>query len=655
MHGADESNPTERRLVRRVGLWVVVLVLLTFFPSLACAFINYDDNVNFVSNEALDYPWSQKLAWIWTTQWLGVYQPLAWMLIIAEHATWSLEPMGYHAMSLVLHGAVAWALLAVTIALLRWAIPETMKRAGAFGVIAAGMATLLFCVHPLRTEVVAWPSAQPYLPSILCMIVGVWAYLKAHEADRTPGSRRGWLVGSFLVGAAAMLFKAVAVTYPLILLDIDWYPLGRLRGQPNRPQHWPWREALRALVEKVPLLILGVVLMKAACQAKGRSHFETGEPATAPLSARLADAALSVWFYPYKTLVPTKLTIVYPRADASVVHLAEPRYAICAVAVLVICALAWVLRRRWPGFLAAWVAYLIILAPNSGLVRFSRQFAADRYSYAASLPWVVLLAAGLVQAARRGRWSRMTLGVVGGALTLGLSVLSWNQADTWRHSAALWSHALESGLNRSLDVHLNLAMALSDVGRKAEAFEHALAAVQLAPGSNQAHRCLATAWAHQSNPRAAVKEMREAVRVRPDHALTHYELGRLFLVTENDEEAEVSLREAIKLDPGLVEAHRDLGVLLARGGKPKEALAHLQIALRIPPDDPKNQAFLARFLADQGTERQKSAPSRAPCSTRHPTRDSSRRPSPKTPSIPLPNPWVATASLSPSQAPAVRP
>jgi len=104
------------------------------------------------------------------------------------------------------------------------------------------------------------------------------------------------------------------------------------------------------------------------------------------LSARLADTAQSVWFYPYKTLIPARLTVVYPREDASGVHLAEPRHAMCAVAVVVTCALAWALRRCWPGLTAAWLAYLIILAPTSGLVRFSPLFAADRYSYAASLP-----------------------------------------------------------------------------------------------------------------------------------------------------------------------------------------------------------------------------------------------------------------------------
>jgi len=112
MHGGEHTNPTDRRLIGRIGLWVAVFAVLAFLPALACDFVNFDDNQNFHLNHALDYPLSRKLAWAWMTRLVHVYQPLAWMLIIAEHAIWALKPMGYHAVSLLLHGAVATALFA---------------------------------------------------------------------------------------------------------------------------------------------------------------------------------------------------------------------------------------------------------------------------------------------------------------------------------------------------------------------------------------------------------------------------------------------------------------------------------------------------------------------------------------------------------------
>lgn len=657
MQGAEDSNPTDGRLIWRVGLWVGVFAVLAFLPALACGFVNMDDHHNYRFNEALDYPWSQKVVWAWTTRLMGVYQPLSWLLIMAEHATWALNPMGYHAVSLALHGAVAMALFALTLAFLERVMPETMARAGPLGVIAAGLATLLFCVHPLRAEAVVWLSAQPYLPSVLCMIVGVWAYLKANKADRTARSRLGWLVGSFALGAAAMLFKAVAVTFPLILLVVDWYPLGRISRVAERAWPWPSRQTWRALAEKVPLLILSVVLTGVARQAKNFTHFYTGEAVAAPVSARLADAALGVWFYPYKTLVPARLTCVYPRPDASVVHLGEPRYALCAVAVVVVTMLAWVSRRRYPGLTAAWLAYLIILAPNSGLVRFSPQFAADRYSYASSLPWVIVLGAGMVYVARAGHVSRLTSWAVVGSLAVGLSVSSWYQTATWRDSEALWNQALASGAGRSLEAQGNLAMALTDEGREAEAFEHYLAAVRVAPGSFMAHEYLAAFLIRQGDYEAAYEEIHKAIRLMPKNAKAYYFLGKLLIFTGEREEAESYLREALKLAPGLFEAHRELGVVLAMRGDREEALAHLQTALRIRPDDTQGKAHLAQLMAERKTESRKAEPPdfHAPRLTQSPAKDSSSRPAPSVPAQAPSNPQVATASPPPRQAPSPSP
>ena len=219
------------------------------------------------------------------------------------------------------------ALFVVTRMLLERTLAGTAEQKEPIVVVAAGLAALLFCVHPLRTEVVVWLSAQTYLPSVLCLILGVGAYLKAFDANRPLKSRRKWLAASFVLGGAAMLFKAVAVTYPLLLLVLDAYPLGRLT--PTQGESGARRRWTLALVEKLPLLVLSLMLMVVAHRARIGDRFETGDPISAPLSARLADAAYGVWFYPCKTLVPIGLTIIYPREEESVVHLAEPRFALC--------------------------------------------------------------------------------------------------------------------------------------------------------------------------------------------------------------------------------------------------------------------------------------------------------------------------------------
>ena len=373
-----------------------------------------------------------------------------------------MRPCGYHVVSLALHGLVGVALFVVTRMLLERTLAGKAGQKEPIVVVAAGLAALLFCAHPLRTEVVVWLSAQPYLPSVLCLILGVGAYLKAFDANRPLKSRRRWLAASFVLGGAAMLFKAVAVTYPLLLLVLDAYPLGRLT--PTQGESGARRRWTLALVEKLPLLVLSLVLMVVAHRARIGDRFDSGDPISAPLSARLADAAYGVWFYPCKTIAPIGLTIIYPREESSVVHLSEPSFALCAAGVVAVCILAWLLRRRVPALTAAWAAYLIILAPSSGLVRFSTWFAADRYSYAASLPWVPILAGGLVYAIRSRASIRTTSVALVGVVALGLSTMSWLQCATWRNSLELWTHALEAGSDRSFEVHRNFALARAKWG-----------------------------------------------------------------------------------------------------------------------------------------------------------------------------------------------
>ncbi len=525
-----------------MGLLVTAFAVLAFLPALGCGFVIPDDDQDFHSNPALDYPWGQKLAWAWTTRWMDVYEPLWWMLVMAQHAVWGLKPMGYHAVSLALHAAVTAALFAFTLAVLRRVTPGAKGHAGASAAIAAGLASLLFCVHPLRTEMVVFLAAQPYLPSILCMLLGVLAYLNANQSDRTPRNRLGWLVGSFMLGSAAMFFKTSAVTFPFILLVLDWYPLGRLTLDPERSWPWPSRQAWRAVVEKAPLLALSGVMMVVTRWAKPPGRFVAGEPVAAPLSARLANAALVVWFYPYKTIVPSRLAVFYTRADASLVHLTEPRYALCAAAVLATCVLAWTMRRRCPGFTAAWLAYLIILAPNSGLVRYLPQFAADRYSYAASLPWVVLLAGGLAWAVRERRWAGTACWAVVGPLAIGLSISSWYQTATWRDSLALWNHALESGQGQSVFAQVALGEALDQKGRRIEALEHYITAVELGPNNAFARASLVLSLTRLGNRGAAIQELREFLRNQQDDPQAPYALGNALMVAGECDQAVVALR-----------------------------------------------------------------------------------------------------------------
>jgi tetratricopeptide (TPR) repeat protein len=186
-----------------------------------------------------------------------------------------------------------------------------------------------------------------------------------------------------------------------------------------------------------------------------------------------------------------------------------------------------------------------------------------------------------------------------GVVALGLCTMSWFQCATWRHSVALWNHALDVGSDRSLAAHGNLALALKQVEFETEAFEQYQAAVRVAPRSSKACYYLADELARRGKNEEAIATLREAVQAAPDQAMMHYYLASFSMRLGQPDQALVPLREAIRLDPGFCEAHRDLGALLAVRGQNDEARYHLVRALQIRPNDPEARSYLEQFLVEQ--------------------------------------------------------
>ena len=255
------------------GAWLVaipltLIVIYAFLPCLANGFVSWDDNKSFLENPFFRGLGAAQVRWAWTTFWVGAYQPLAWMLSETQYVFWQLNPRGYHLTSLLFQVANAIVLYVLTVALLVRCRTDSCLESPWTCSLSAGLATALFVVHPLRVEAVAWASSQPYLPCILFSMLSVLAYLRAFPTDSSP--RWGWLVGSFLLFLAALLFKALAMSLPAVLLILDFYPLRRFEDGTGR---WFGASARRAWLEKVPFVMTSLFFMGLASAAKPRSQF----------------------------------------------------------------------------------------------------------------------------------------------------------------------------------------------------------------------------------------------------------------------------------------------------------------------------------------------------------------------------------------------
>lgn len=527
-----------------VGL-LILASIVAFLPALRGDFLNWDDDRNFVENEAFRGVGLEQLQWSWSTYHLGVWQPLAWILLGAEYALFGLRPAGYHAFSIGIHACNAILVYMIARRVL------ALAKAGWPGRsvdIAAGSAALLFAVHPLRVEPVAWISCQPYLPAIACYLLAVWVYLRADWTKPMSGVRTvAATLGLYL---AAIGFKAVAVSLPAILLLLDWYPLERIRGL---------RGFLRCIGEKLPFLVVALITSYWALRAKdftnSREPFREAHPIE-----RLSHAALAIWFYLGKTLWPSKLIAFY-RLPEDMTHLSTGP-AVAAIGVIAVTIFLWMLRRRTNAPLAAWLAYLIILLPNSGLIQISRQLAADRYGYLALVGPMMLLGALIAKLIQRAKGS-LLIGGLSGVIALALVVRTREQCLMWADSVTLWKATLDVDPDCAVAC-CNMGEALVKRGEFAEASKHLSRAIEIDSRFAFAYANLGVILCQARRFQEAADFGEQAVAIPDglkgiDLARAHAMLGEAYAGLRRDREAWRHTR--IARDMGLLEAQKMIDYL----------------------------------------------------------------------------------------------
>jgi tetratricopeptide (TPR) repeat protein len=566
-----------------------------FLPALEGEFLEWDDRTNLVDNTGYRGLGWRELRWMWTSTLMGQWIPVTWATLALDYLVWGLNPAGFHLTNLLLHAVNAvlvWLLARQVLAL------ALLGLAGQRPALEAGatLAALLFALHPLRVESVAWITERRDVLSGLFYLAAVLLYVARVAPRPGPAWRRPAWWGLVGLGALAMGAKAMAVTLPPVLLLLDVYPLGRL---PASPRRWLQPAPRSALLDKAPLLLLALGTGLAAIWAQAGSGYLTGLHRLGPVE-RLAVSAYAAVFYLVKTVAPVGLSPLYELPEA--IRPASLPFVGSALAVLGVTALALGLRRRFPGLLAGWLAYLVMALPVIGILHNGHQIAADRYTYLPCLPWA-LLAGGLVGTALTGPGSaprlwRAGLLVAAAGATLGLAALTWHQARVWRDSETLWSHAVR--VTPSAIVRANLGVILTLKGRVPAAVAHLQEAVSQAPRSPEAHNNLGLALATQGRRVEAIEHYRRALALRPRYPEAHNNLG-LALAREGDTDgALVHFREALAVRPAYAEAHSNLGAELAQRGDAAGALHHLVEALRLQPDLPRAHNNLGVFLARRG-------------------------------------------------------
>ena len=530
---------------------VAVLATLPFLPALGAGFVSWDDDQNFVTNLAYRGLGPEQLSWMWSTFHLGHYTPLTWMTLGLDHALWGMDPRGYHLTNLLLHATTASLLFVVAQRLLRAAANWTPSNV----TLAAAFAALVFAVHPLRVESVAWVTERRDVLSECLALASVLCWFRLRPLSPWKQPTYWASVVLFLFG---LLSKATILTLPALLLLLAVYPLRWVGGATG----WWSAESRRLYASLVPFALLSA--------ASAVMSFVALQPVTQlAVPGKAAVSFYSLAFYSWKTIAPIRLSPLY--AMPAQVDPFTAKYLLSAFAVLAISLGAWAVRRRWPAVPVAWLAFVIALFPMLGIHQNGPQIAADRYTYHAA-PALALLAASALALLLGTRHRRLALTGAGTTLLV-LGSLSWRQAGIWHDSATLWEQVarLDSGgwIGRN-----NWGNVLMSRDRFTDAEVEFRGAVTLNPRYAEAQNNLGVALARQRRPAEALGPLRRALALDSAYDEAAVNLGAALAQLGDDVQAIALYRRALAIDPSNAAAQMNWGNALLRQGRAAEAAEH---------------------------------------------------------------------------------
>jgi len=561
------------------NLEIILLIIVTFIayiPAIQGGYI-WDDNMYVSQNETLKtfrgltQIWSDPMA---TPQ----YYPLVFSSFWLEYRLWGLDPMGYHIINVLLHA---------TVAVLLYFVLKYLDFKGSW------LAALLFALHPINVESVAWITERKNVLSGLFYLCSSILFLKfyrlGNETNQDDHNRRMYYSIGLLTFGCALLSKTVTCTLPLALIVTIW---------------WKRRKVtISELMSFGPLAVLGAAAGLLTAHLERVSVGAEGPAWNLSLIERFLIAGRALCFYVYKLLWPVDLIFNYPRwiVDAS----AWRQYLFPAASIGIFL-FFWSIRgRTGRGPLAALSFFTISLFPALGFFNvfpFRYSFVADHFQYLAGIGVICLVAAGLIRVAGRFPSSRRkAFPLIAALILVSLGLKTWSQAHDYKDLETLWTRTVEKNPASAL-AYSNLGWMRFNEGRLDEARRFFLEAIRLDPNLGVAHVNLGLIFFAEGNTKEAAIHFDKALSVDPGDSFVQYSYGAFMEKTGNQEVALSHYQEAVRLDPDFALAHLDLGKLLAKRGELTRAIKSLEEALRVKKNWPEAHSALGAAYAALGSD-----------------------------------------------------
>lgn len=554
------AQVTGVRPIVLICLFLAIVTLSAYWQVLGCKFVDFDDQDYVTNNPFITRGLGPgSVAWALGTFACGNWHPVTWISYMVDHRIHGLDPMGYHLTNLLLHIANTLILFLV--------LNRMTGAAWRSGFVAA-----LFALHPLHVESVAWVAERKDVLSTFFWLLAMYAY--AAYAQRSSIWRYLLIMAAF---ALSLMSKPMAVSLPIVLLLMDFWPLNRA--------HLRWR----LVWEKAPLFamsagssIITFIAQRQGGAVVGLDNVEFGY--------RIANSVVSYVAYIAKMIWPSGLAVFYPLAVAKM-----PMWQVVGAGLLLAAVSVLVMRngRRFPYLAVGWLWYLITLVPVIGLVQVGAQAMADRYAYITLTGLFIIIAWGVPDLlSSRGKAVFRLLVPFVAMLILVLAACTWSQVGVWHSSYSLFDHAIKVTEDNSL-AYNNRGVLFVARERSEEAIADFSKAVEIEPNYAEAHSNLGLALIESGRVEEGLDHMLTAVSLGFDTSVSHYGIAQAYFKLGKRDLAAEQCWKSLKLDPRNAAANNLMGMMLGSQGKMDEAMEHLKLAAECDPTYPDPHGNLA--------------------------------------------------------------
>jgi Flp pilus assembly protein TadD len=581
-----------------VAIVVAAITLAVFIHVLSADFVMWDDDIIIYNNPIIRDLSIAGLGKIFTDVDSNMrYNPLILLGLSITYHFFKLNPFWYHLGNWLMHGlntALVFLVLRKLLVLGFSKLKESNEYSWRF-TISAGLATLLWSIHPMRVEPVAWCTDRTYCQSLLFLLLSLLFYLRANETDKSIRRHYILLTVSVILYIVSLLSHAIVTAFLPVLFILDIYPLRNF----DAGKGW-WKSSAnrRTLLEKIPFAAAALAIAVTTVFIRVASVGVWTKPVPLDqfgLTERFMQA-MYIWaYYIWRPWYPVDLSPVY--TTLVFFNPFSPVFISSIILIIGIITLTMFMRHRWPLGLVLIMCHLCLLIPVLGVLEHPH-YPCDRYSLFVSILWSMLLSAWLAYPKMKTLPYRISL-VLSIIVISALGLMTLVQTRVWTNSKTLFEHMINTlGDNPyKCDIYWRLGAVYEQEGNTDEATRYYFKTVDICPAFSEVQNHLGVMLIQKNNIEEAIRHFNLALRTDPNYASAHINRAKALQILGRFDESIRYLDAFVRQKPDSAEGNYWISVALAKTGNYSRAITHLKETLRIAPDwvNPIND--LARILA----------------------------------------------------------